>query len=66
MPTDSTSAASSNNVESTPTQGASTGDIDLTQRANNAKTQLIQEILAFNTEVATVENAGEDHKDERE
>lgn len=57
MPTDSTSAASSEHA---------TGDVDLSQRATNAKTQLIQEILAFNTEVVQVENAGEDHKDEAE
>ena len=35
-------------------------------RANNAKTQLIQEIMAFNTEREQVEGQGEDHKDELE
>lgn len=35
-------------------------------RANNAKTQLIQEILAFNSETAQIEGAAEDHKDELE
>jgi len=61
MPADSTQAASTEG--STDSGPASAGDIDLTQRASNAKTHLIQEILAFNSEVAQVESAGEDHKD---
>ena len=35
-------------------------------RATNAKTQLIQEIMAFNSESQQVEGAAEDHKDEAE
>ena len=42
------------------------GSSDLNMRANNAKTQLIQEIMAFNTEREQVEGQGEDHKDELE
>lgn len=57
MPTDSTSAAT-NEQSSDP----SAGEVDLSQRANNAKTALMQQILAFNTEVVQVENAGEDQK----
>ncbi len=35
-------------------------------RANNAKTNLIQEIMAFNSEREQVESNAEDHKDESE
>ena len=57
MPTtDSTQAASSS-------ENTTSGDVDLSERATNAKTQLISEILAFNTEVAQVESAGEESKD---
>lgn len=42
------------------------GEVNLSERATNAKTQLIQEILAFNNEREQVESAVEDHKDEAE
>lgn len=57
MPTTDSTQAASNSENTT------TGDVDLSERATNAKTQLISEILAFNTEVAQVESAGEESKD---
>ena len=46
--------------------GEAAGSVDLANRANNAKTNLIQEILAFNNQREEVEGAAEDHKDESE
>lgn len=45
---------------------ASAGDSDLINRANNAKTNLMQEILAYNSQREQVESSAEDHKDETE
>lgn len=42
------------------------GDSNLSARANNAKTQLIQEIMAFNSEREAAEGANEETKDEKE
>jgi len=69
MPThDENAAAATSSAASTADESGNevAGSADLMNRANNAKTNLIQEILAFNNQREEVEGAGEDHKDESE
>ena len=66
MPVDSNVGPSVNGGGESEATTASAGDRDLVARANNAKTNLIQEIMAFNNEREQVESNAEDHKDEAE
>ena len=62
--------AATNNTESTAAASdsgeSSAQNVDLNQRSQNAKTQLISEILNFDNERQQVESAAEDHKTENE
>lgn len=67
MPEASTAVGNSVNSGAEETQeDVAAGAQELIARANNAKTNLIQEILTFNTEREQAEGALEDHKDESE
>ena len=69
MPThDEGAAAATSSAASTADESGNeaAGSADLMNRANNAKTNLIQEILAFNNQREEVEGAAEDQKDESE
>ena len=66
MPDHAAAGSSVNPGDDGASNESTVGAQDLMDRANNAKTNLIQEILAFNSEREQAEGAMEDHKNEAE